>query len=435
MRKMAREKVLVGIDIGSTKIATVIALAEADGEIRIIGSASVPSTGIRKAQVVDIEAALRSVTQSVEAAERMAGYSIGSVYLSVGGAHIGCQNSHGVVAVADPGGEITREDVRRVTEAAQAISLPSSREIIHVLPRHFVVDSQEDIRDPVGMTGIRLEVETHIVHGAATTMRNQARVVQELGIDVEGMVYSGLAAAEATLTETEKELGVVLVDLGGGTTSICVYVESALAHSAVLPVGARNVSNDLAIGLRVSLEDAEKIKLHLGREGKTPALPEGTETKKKEKRRDEIDLQALGLSGEAKKVSRRTLIEGIIKPRLVEIFSYVQLELKRAEVLGLTPAGVVLTGGGALTVGAAEVGKVSLSLPVRVGYPAGISGLVDEVSSPAFAATVGLVLYGAKQQEESLEGWGGIMPRFSFGQTALQDVVGRVIDVIKSFIP
>lgn len=429
---MTREKTLVGIDLGSTKVAVVIAQLEAAGGVRVIGSASLPSAGIKRGQVVDIDAAVRSVTESIDAAERMAGYSVSSAYLSVGGPHIGCQNSHGVVAVSDPQGEITPEDVRRVTEAAQAISLPSSREIIHVLPRNFVVDSQEDVRDPVGMTGVRLEVETHIIHGASTTMRNQVKAVQELGIEIEGLVFSGLASAEATLSETEKELGVILVDLGGGTTNTCVYVEGALAHSAVLPVGAKNVTNDLAIGLRVSLEDARKIKLHLS-ELSRQSIKQSREDSKSKKKDDDLDLKALGLDDERETVSKKTLVEGIIKPRLVEIFSFIQLELKKAGLVGLTPAGVVLTGGGSQTIGVTEICKANLSLPVRIGQPIGVTGLVDEVMNPTYTATIGLILFGAHQEEETLSGWGAI-PSLPFN-TLIKNVVRKFINVIKSFTP
>lgn len=429
---MARERVVVGIDLGSSKISTIIAHLATGGGIRIIGSASTPSGGIRKGQVIDIEAAVSAVSESVEAAERMAGYSVNSAFLSVSGPHISCQNSHGVVAVADPDGEITPEDVRRVTEAAQAISLPSSREIIHVLPRNFVVDSQEDIRDPVGMTGVRLEVETHVIHGLTTTMRNHAKTVQELGIEIEGLVFSGLASAEATLSETEKELGVILVDLGGGITNICAYVEGALAHSAVLPVGAKNVTNDLAIGLRINLESAEKIKLYLSQSAKEPTLPEN-ESRESKKKRDEIDLNALGITEETQSVSRKTLVEGIIKPRLVEIFSYVQLELKKAGVAGLTPAGVILTGGGAQTAGVVEICKSTLSLPVRVGQPQDITGLIDEVVSSAYATPVGLIFYGANQ-EEKVTGW-GISPKMPVNLAGVSRVVNKIVHMIKSLLP
>ena len=221
---MSKDKVVVGIDIGSSKITTVIASVDNISPVNIIGVSTVPSRGLRKGQVVDIDESVSSITQSVEAAERMAGYSVGSAFVSVDGTHIESQNSKGVVAISDPSGEITQDDVLRVIEAARAISLPSSREILHVIPRYFVVDSQSGIKDPLGMTGVRMEVETHIVTGATTALRNIAKCISQVGIDVEGMVFSGLASSYAVLTDTERELGVILVDFGGGTTDLCIFV-------------------------------------------------------------------------------------------------------------------------------------------------------------------------------------------------------------------
>ena len=251
---MSKDKVVVGIDVGSSKITTVIVTVDNTSHVNIIGVSTVPSKGLRKGQVVDIDEAVSAITQSVEAAERMAGYSVGSAFVSVDGTHIESQNSKGVVAISDPNGEISQEDVLRVIEAARAISLPSSREILHVIPRYFVVDSQSGIKDPLGMTGVRMEVETHIITGATTALRNIAKCISQVGIDVEGMVFSGLASSYSVLTDTEKELGVILVDFGGGTTDLCVFVEGAPAYCSVLPIGSRNVTNDLAIGLRISLD-------------------------------------------------------------------------------------------------------------------------------------------------------------------------------------
>ncbi len=430
-------KVLAGIDIGSSKIATIIAQVSPEEEkINIIGAASVPSAGVRKGQIVNIEEAASGIISSVEAAERMAGYSLSKTLVSVGGAHIASQNSKGVVAVAEPEGEITPDDVKRVIEAARAISLPSSREILHCLPRFFTVDSQEGVKDPVGMTGVRLEVETHIITGSSTAMRNLAKCVAEVGADIEALVFGGIAASETTLTETEKELGVVLVDIGGGTTEIVVFVEGAPAYTVVLPIGAKNVTNDLAIGLRLSLEVAEKLKLSLSEKVKEAILPEGEKKEEEEKESsDEVDLAKLGIYEETKTVSRKTLTEGIIKPRLNEIFTMVGLEIKKSGFGGMTPSGIVLSGGGALTVGAAESAKRTLSMPVRIGIPAGVSGLVDDVLTPAFASSLGLVCYGAKTQSEG-------MGKISFGgisKIAQKIPVGglyrKTVDLIKSFLP
>ena len=262
------KKIVAGIDIGTSKITSIIASVPQDGLVNVLGVANVASRGVRKGQIIDIEEATSGVVESLEATERMAGYSISSAYFSVDGAHVACQNSHGVVAVAEPNKEITPDDVKRAVEAARAVNLPSTREILHVLPRQFIVDSQEGIKDPVGMSGVRLEVNTHIISAAGTTLKNLEKCAQLVGIDADGFVFAGLASATSVLTETEKELGVVLVDLGAGTTDICIYVDGALSYSSVLPVGARNITNDLAIGLRVSLESAEKIKLVLNKKEK-----------------------------------------------------------------------------------------------------------------------------------------------------------------------
>ena len=257
------KRIVAGVDIGTSKITTIIASQPESGLLNILGVATNASRGVRKGQIVDIEEATGSIVESLEAAERMAGYSISSAFLSACGAHITSQNSHGVVAVAEPQKEINLDDVRRALEAARAVSLPSTREILHVLPREFIVDAQEGIKDPVGMTGVRLEVNTHLITVGSTALRNLEKCASLVGIDVDGFVFGGLAATIAVLTETEKELGVIAVDIGAGTTDVCIYVDGALSYSSVLPIGARNVTNDLAIGLRISLESAEKIKLLL----------------------------------------------------------------------------------------------------------------------------------------------------------------------------
>jgi cell division protein FtsA len=430
---MNRQKIIAGIDIGSSKITTIIGSADEEG-VKVIGVASVPSLGMRKGQIVDIEEATSEVIESVEAAERMAGYNLSRVLVSVGGPHLASQNSTGVVAVADPEGEITLQDVERVTEAARAISLPSSREIIHVIPRFFTVDGQPGIKDPVGMSGVRLEVETHIITGSATAIRNLTKCVSEIGANVEALVAGGVAAAESVLTETEKELGVVLVDIGGGVTNIFIFIEGAPFYTSVLPLGAKNVTNDLAIGLRVSLETAEKIKLALSAKEKKPTLPSGEEETPKE---DELNLADLGISEEAKTVSKKTLIEGIIKPRLNEIFTMIGLEIKKSGAAGLTPAGVVICGGGAQTVGIAQAAKRNLAMPVRVGIPQGISGLIDDIQTPDFAVATGLLLYGAKTELKQ-----AVSFSFTFSQIGrrlqkipVKGAAGKIWELLKSLLP
>jgi len=433
---MARDHTVSGIDVGTSKITTLIATISEEEEAQVIGVSSVPSRGIRKGQVVNIEEATAAISQSLDSAERMAGASVGKAYISVGGSHISSQNSHGVVAVAEPDREITDQDVRRVIEAAKAVSLPSSREILHVLPRGYIVDSQEGIVDPAGMTGVRLEVDTHLVTGGATAIRNLRKCVEELGVEVGGMVFGGLASAESSLSETEKELGVVLVDIGGGTTDIAVFVEGALSYSSVIPIGAINITKDLAAGLRISLESSEKIKLLLGHPPKSPALADEEERIKSAKgeKLDELDVSGLGLPEELRILSKKTLVEGIIKPRLNEIFTMVALELKRSGFGGMTPSGVVITGGGAETVGAVDSARRNLAMSVHIGVPKRISGLIDEITTSAYATSVGLLLYGSKMDR----GEGGAL--FSgFGKIGdkvkIKGLAGKVLDLVKSFLP
>jgi cell division protein FtsA len=447
---MNRSKIIAAIDVGSTKIATLIGqIGEGGEKINVVGASSVPSLGVRKGQIVNIEEAADTIVKSVEAAERMAGFSLSKTLVSVGGAHISSQNSHGIVAVAEPQGEIAGEDVRRVIEAARAISLPSSREILHVIPRTYTVDSQEGVADPVGMSGVRLEVETHIITGSNTAIKNLTKCVSEVGANIEGLVFSGIAAAETILTETEKELGVVLVDIGGGTTSVVVFLDGAPSYTAVLPIGAKNVTNDLAIGLRLSLEGAERLKVALSEKIKEKVPMEyngpeeegekagkkGEEKKESESKEDEIDLNRLGIYEDTKKVSKKTLVEGIVKPRLNEIFGMVATEIHRSGFAGLTPSGIVLAGGGAMTIGAAESCRKSLSLPVRVGIPSRVSGLIDDIMDPSFATAIGLLVYGSKDSENfspasSLPHLGEIGRKIP-----IRSLAGKIGTFVKSFLP
>ncbi len=376
--------------MGSNKIATLISQVAVDPtsletSINVIGAASTVSKGIKKGQIVDIEEAVEAIIASVEAAERMAGYNLDSAYIALGGAHIHSQNSHGVVAISDPNGEINQNDVDRAIEAASAVSLASSREVVHVMPREYIVDGEAGVRDPVGMSGVRLEVDTHIITAGSAAIKNVKKAVNEVGIQIDDLVFTGMASAEATLSPTEKELGCVVVDMGGGTTSIAAYIDGALSYSGVIPIGAKNVTNDLAIGLRVSLETAEKIKLALS-------------AKKKKDESDELDLVSLGVT-EVTKISKKTLLEGIIRPRLNEIFTMVRLELEKEGIANKIPSGAIITGGGAETAGSIESARRMLSLPVRIGIPKGVGGLIDDVINPAFSTCVGLSIYGSRNAE------------------------------------
>lgn len=429
-------KIVVGVDIGTSKIVTVI--ARIDEFVNVLGVSEVKAGGIRKGQIVDIDDAVQSINASVEGAERMAGVSVSRVTSSIGGNHIESQNSRGVVAVANPEGEITANDLTRVIDAAKAVSLPSSREIIHVLPRNYIVDGQEGIKDPIGMIGVRLEAETHIISAGSASVRNLEKAFSEVGVDVESIVFGGYAAGLAVLSDTEKELGVVLVDMGAGTTDISIYIDGSVAYSSVLPIGARHITNDLAIGLRISLESAEKVKLFLSNPNKKAMeMPEdflSEEADKKEGRpADEVDLTHLGLPEALSKVSQKTLIEGIIRPRLNEIFTMVGLEIKKSGFGGQTPSGLVITGGGARTIGAVESAKRMLAMPTRIGIPTDLKGIIDEVEDTPFAAAIGLCKYASIEAPEKSMSFGFSfpgMPALKFGK-----MPKKILELIKSFIP
>ncbi len=426
---MNEGKVVVCIDIGSSKIVTII--ARVDEAINVLGVSEVRSAGIKKGQIVDIDEAVLAINNSLESAERMAGFSASHVVVSVGGSHIESQNSRGVVAVSDPQGEITENDLTRVIDAAKAVSLPSSREIIHVLPRAYIVDGQEGVKDPIGMSGVRLEVDTHIISASTAVLRNLEKALREVGVDIDAVVFNGYASSLSALSETEKELGVVLVDIGAGTTDISIYVEGSVAYSSVLPIGARHITNDLAIGLRIALESAEKIKMHLSKPQKKSFAVE--EDKQREKS-DELDLTPLGLSEEITKVSKKTLVEGIIRPRLNEIFTFVGLEIKKSGFVGQTPSGLVVTGGGASTIGVSESAKRMLAMPVRIGEPTNLKGIIDEVEDSSFATVVGLANYASNLDVKS-----GMPFGFSFSGFKIPGFKGKtfskIVSFLKSFLP
>lgn len=423
---MNKNKTVSAVDIGSSKTVALISQVIVDPvtyetKINIVGAAASETKGVKKGQIVDIEAAVESTISAVEAAERMAGYNLDMAYVCVGGGHISSQNSTGVVAVSDPNGEVSPEDVARVLEAARAISIPTSREVVHILPRSFTVDGEGGVKDPVGMSGVRLEVDTHIITASSAALKNLAKAVNEVGVDINEMIFSGIASAESTLTETEKELGCLLIDIGGGTTSVCAFIDGAVAYSSAIPVGAKNVTNDLAIGLRVTLDSAEKIKIALSDKGRL----------RKEKEEDAIDLTDLGAT-EARKVSRRTLTEGIIKPRLNEIFTMVRLDLERSGLINRIPSGAVITGGGALTVGVEDAAKRTLSLPVRIGVPGGVGGLVDDILNPQYAAALGLIIYGSKLNIPSNMGLPSLSKRIKLpGKGAIT----KLFESVKNLLP
>ncbi|MEA2056261.1 MAG: cell division protein FtsA [Patescibacteria group bacterium] len=436
---MSKESVITGIDVGTDKVVSLIAsYGEETGQLRVVGVSAVPAKGVRKSVIVDLESILHSIEKSLNAAERMAGFSVNSAYISVSGVQIRSRNSKGVVAVAEPDQEITSNDVARVIEAARAVSIPSEREILHVIPRYFKVDSQEGIRDPVGMTGVRLESEAHIITGMTTSLRNLKKCINDLGLTVDGFAFASLAASEVTLTETEKELGVAAVDIGAGTSSFCVFVDGALEFSGVLPVGARHISKDIAVGCRISLEGAEKLKTYLSKNGLGKLKPRSGESKRdfnnRKKQADKINLQKLGIDGNVEDISRSGVIKRIMTPRMEEIIEMLGEQLEEKELLDDIPAGLVISGGGAQTVGLIEVSKKVLRLPARVGYPNQLAGLVGEIKTPNYATSVGLLVYGQKQGGGQKVGsninLGDIFKNINFGK-----VGKKIAKIFRSLMP
>ena len=375
--------IIVGLDIGTTKTCAMVGEVTDTGGIDIVGIGMQPSKGLRKGVVVNIDSTVETVKKAVEEAELMSGHQIHSVYTSIAGQHIRGQNSYGIVPVK--GGEVQEADVRKATEAARAISIPMDREIIHVLPQHYIVDDQDGIKDPVGMSGVRLEAKVHIIIGATTSIQNIAKSVNRVGLDIQGIVLEQLASSEAVLSQDEKELGVALIDVGGGTTSIAVYYEGSIKHTAVLPVGGIYVTNDIAVGLRTPAVDAEKIKLKYGC-AFIPLIPQD----------DIIEVPSVG-GREPRQVSRQVLGE-IIEPRMEEILGLAQREIIRAGCEDLLAAGVVITGGTANLEGIAELGEQIFNVPVRRGCPAGVGGITDIIDNPLYATAVGLVIHGSRSR-------------------------------------
>lgn len=426
-----QDQTITGIDIGTSKVATLVArITESENKPRIMGFSTVASRGVKRGQIVDINQVTEAIEESVEKAERMAGSKINSAFVSVGGPHIESLNSHGVVAISQPEVEISGDDVERAIEAAKAISISSTREVIEVNPRDFVVDGQSGIKNPLGMTGVRLEVNTHIITASLTNLRNIERSLADLGIEKQAYVFSGLASSLATVSETEKELGVILVDIGGGKTDICIFVDGALSYSSSIAIGARHITNDIAVGLRVSLDSAEKIKLYLSSEA-----PKKSEIKEKgQSKKDDLDVSHLKLDDGLTAISYKTVVDGIIRPRLEEIFDQVLSEVEKSGFLTQVPSGLVIVGGGALTVGAVEMARRTVGMSARIGIPGNVTGLIDEIIFPQFATLVGLLLYGKDhptfKQRINFKDFDKILKNFSF-----KGSFKKVSDMFKSFMP
>jgi cell division protein FtsA len=380
----ANEDIIVGLDIGTTKICAVVGEVKGDS-ISIIGIGTHPSIGLRKGVVVNIESTVESIKKAVEEAEVMAGCEISSVYAGIAGGHITGFNSRGIVAIKGP--EITQQDVDRVVDAARAVAIPMDREVIHVLPQEYIVDDQAGIQNPLGMTGVRLEAKIHIVTGAVTSAHNIVKCANRAGLDVCDIVLESLASGEAVLTEEEKELGAGLLDLGGGTTDLAVFSEKNIKHTFVLALGGNNLTNDIAVGLRAPIAEAEKIKKKFG--SCLSRSISGDET-----------LEVPGMGGSKPRTLPRQILGEILEPRMEEIFSLIKREIYRASMENMITSGVVVTGGTSLLDGVAEISESILEVPVRLGKPIGISGLVDVVNNPMYATGVGLVLFGARNRTE-----------------------------------
>lgn len=415
---MAKEKIFVGLDIGSSSIRVIVGKQESElGSPSIIGVGEAPSNGIRRGVIVDIDEAVSSISEALEKAERMTGLTIDHAVVSVGGAQISSQESHGVVAVARADGEITENDVIRVVDASQAISIPANREILHVIPKNFTVDGQTGIKDPVGMSGIRLEVDTQIIQASVPFIKNLTKCIMQAGLEIDDLVLAPLAAAQAVLSKKQKELGVAVIDLGGGTTGMVVFEEGDLVVATILPVGSMHLTNDLAIGLRTSVDTAEKVKLQY-------AQAEMREVKKD----IEIDLSKIDRQEEGR-VSAKHVAE-IVEARLEEIFDIINKELKKIGKDGQLPAGVILTGGGAKLPGVVELAKKQLRLPVSLGQPGSVTTVIDRVDDPSFATSVGLVLWA----NEFLLGSSRTVNKFA-KKFLENDSVDKMRKWFKSFLP
>ena len=408
-----REQYLVGLDVGTSKIAAIVGEATDDEEgLDIVGIGLAEAKGIRRGAVVNLEAAVESIKKAIEEAELTAGVEIDSVHLGLSGAHVKAFNSRGVVAVAGKNREITREDVRRAIDAAKAVALPSGREIVHVLPQDFVVDEQDGIGAPVGMTGARLEVNVHVVTGSTSTTQNIVACVNRAGVEVTDTVLEQLAASEAVLTADEKELGVALVDIGGGTTEFAIFEKGSLWHTGVVTLGGDHFTNDIAVGLRTPIPEAEKTKRRSG--CALSALVDEEET---------VEVASVG--GRQPRVMSRRILSEVLQPRAEEIFHQLWDEIRRAGYERSLNSGIVLTGGGSILDGMPEIADQIFDLPMRRGCPIGVGGLTDHVNNPSFATVVGLVMYARRNQMNERNR--------SVGVGALSRVAVRLRGLFKEF--
>ncbi len=382
---MAGEELVVGLDIGTTKVCAIVGAWNDTGSLEIIGVGTSPSRGLRRGVVINIESTVKSIQNAIESAELMSGREIHGVYTGIAGGHIEGINSRGVVAVTGKDREITKEDVDRVIDAAKAIVIPMDREVLHVIPQEFIVDQQGGIRNPVGMVGVRLEAEAHIITGAVTSAQNIVKCVNRAGFKVNDIVLEPLASSKAVLTGDERELGVLLIDLGGGTTDVLVHIEGAPYHTEVLSIGGEQVTSDLSIMLKTPLEVAENIKKTYG-------------CCYSDIIQEDEEIPVPGVGGRPPRNITRMRLAEIIQPRMAEVFGLVKEQIEKRGYLHLLGGGVVVTGGGSLLAGTSELASEIFGLPARIGYPARLGGLVSEFHDPIYATGVGLVLYGASQE-------------------------------------
>ncbi len=385
MSKKTDKNLIVGLDIGTSKVVAIVAEYSADGDMEVIGIGSHASRGLKKGVVVNIESTVQSIQRAVEEAELMAGCQINSVFAGIAGSHIRSLNSHGIVAIRES--EVGGSDVARVIEAAKAVAIPADQQILHVLPQEFVIDKQEGIREPVGMSGVRLEAKVHMVTGAVSAAQNIIKCVRRCGLEVDDIILEQLASSYAVLTEDEKELGVCLVDIGGGTTDIAIFTEGAIRHTAVIPIAGDQVTNDIAVALRTPTQHAEEIKINYA--CALRQLASANET---------IEVSSVG-DRPPRRLARQTLAE-VVEPRYEELLSLIQAELRRSGYESLIAAGVVLTGGSAKMEGVPELAEEIFHMPVRLGVPQHVSGLTDVVRNPIYATGVGLLLFGHQHGDD-----------------------------------
>lgn len=384
---MPKGNATVGLDIGTSKVCVVIGEEGDDGQIEIVGVGCTPSNGLRKGVVVNIDSTIKAIEGAISEAELMAGIDVNSCYVGIGGSHIKGLNSHGVIAISR-GREVSQSDINRVIDAAKAVAIPLDREIIHILPQQYIIDGQDGIKDPIGMSGVRLEVETHIVTGAIASAQNIVKSVNRAGLGVEEIVLMPLACSNAVLSKDEKELGAVLVDIGGGTTNIAVFIEGSIWHTEVLSIGGNNVTKDISVGLRTPIAEAERLKVEEG-----CALVSMVSS--------EEEVEVIGVGGRKNRSIPRQVLAEIIEARMEEIFNLINREIRMTGYENLISTGIVLTGGGAMLEGISELAERIFDRPIRIGVPQGIGGLVDTVNDPTYTTAVGLVFYGMRSRPTS----------------------------------